>query len=97
MLFVWKILISSTLAAGANVSVFKYDGSKQCDPKSGTKLTVMKKELKGIKVYKSFQQSDGNMYASVCGGATGLMNVYEIAEKDLNKAEKLGFKRLTTH
>ncbi|OQW54272.1 MAG: hypothetical protein A4S09_06125 [Proteobacteria bacterium SG_bin7] len=83
------------MATSANVAVFKYDGSRQCERDSGTSLEAMqKRELKGIKVIKSSKQPDGNMRASVCGGKTGLMNVYEISEKDLNKAEKRGFKKL---
>lgn len=104
MLYALKLLIFSFLispialaTANGNISVYKYDNSKQCEWSSGVPLKTMQKELKGIKVFKAVQQSDGKMYASVCGGPTGMINVYEIAEKDLNKAEKLGFKRLSTH
>jgi hypothetical protein len=94
--YVWIILLYSTQVFAANVSVFKYDGSKQCEKDSGISLeTMQKKELKGIKVVKSSKQPDGMMHASMCGGGTGMMNVYEISEKDLNKAEKRGFKKLT--
>ncbi len=99
MRYVWPVLIfsfTSSLALASNVSIFKYDGSKQCEKDSGTSLeTMQRRELKGIKVIKSSKQPDGNMHASVCGGGTGMMNVYEISEKDLNKAEKRGFKKLT--
>lgn len=99
MRYVWRVLIFSFTASiglAANISVFKYDGSKQCEKDSGVSLDSMqKKELKGINIISSSKQPDGNMHASVCGGGTGIMNVYEISERDLNKAEKRGFKKLT--
>lgn len=99
MHYVWRVLLFSlicSISLAANVSVFKYDGSKQCEKDSGVSLeTMQKKELKGIKVIKSSKAPDGNMHAAMCGGGTGMMNVYEISEKDLNKAEKRGFKKLS--
>lgn len=107
MLYVLNVLLFNLFFANAQtdvtenkpttISVYKYDNSKQCEWASGVPLKTMEKELKGIKVVSSIQKSDGKMYASKCGGPTGMINVYEIREKDVKKAEKLGFKRLSTH
>ena len=57
-------------------------------------LETMAEELKGLKVISQVKKSDGKMYAMVCGGPTGKINVYEILATDLVKAEGAGFKEL---
>lgn len=74
-----------------HVFVFKPDLSKQCEANSGITLESMEKELKDIRVFSKKKSDDGKMYAAVCGGKTGRINVYEIAQTDLEKAIKLGF------
>jgi len=74
-----------------NVLIFKPDNSKQCENNSGISLDQTAKELLGIKIYSKSKQDDGKMYAAVCGGKTGRLNVFEISQKDLSKAIKLGF------
>ena len=76
----------------ARVKVFKYDGSKQCGMGESTPVDKMQKELKEIKVYMSGNQPDGLMHIQACGTPTGKANVYEIDQKDLAEAKKLGFK-----
>ena len=75
------------------VFVYKLDGSLQCG--QGKKIAVddMKKDLADIEVFSSENKSDGMMRIQVCGSPTGMANVYEIDQKDLDKALKLGFKK----
>ncbi|MEZ4872525.1 MAG: hypothetical protein R2827_09850 [Bdellovibrionales bacterium] len=58
---------------------------------SGVALDAMSKQLVDIKVISSKKLHDGKMYMSVCGGSTGINNVYEINSSDLEKAKKAGF------
>lgn len=77
-----------------SVFVYKPDGSKQCAQDDGVSVGVMAKELDGIVIRSMVNKPDGMMHMMVCGGATGKVNVYEIAEKDLAFAQKKGFKVL---
>jgi hypothetical protein len=76
----------------ASVFVYKTDGSKQCGMGETISLEAMAEELKGIKIISQSKKSDGKMYAMVCGGPTGKINVYEILATDLAKASSAGFK-----
>lgn len=71
--------------------VYKYDGSRQCQTQQGETLENMSKELAGIKIFSQAKHSDGKMHMSVCGGNTGIANVYLIPESDLKKAIDRGF------
>ena len=75
------------------IFVYKLDGSLQCE--QGTKIPteVMKKDLGDIQVFSSDNKHDGMMRIQVCGAPTGFCNVYEIDQKDFDKAVKLGFKK----
>lgn len=73
------------------VFVEKSDDSKQCDATSGINLTDMQKQLTDMVVYSSTKKSDGLMHITLCGSTTGMLNVYEIAPSDLEKAKMLGF------
>ena len=75
------------------VFVFKPDGSAQCESSGKISLDVMRKDLDGIEVFSSENKHDGMMRIQVCGAPTGFCNVYEISEKDFEKANKLGFKK----
>ena len=85
------ILVASAAGQDPHVFVVKSDNSKQCESGSGITLEAMAKELKDIKVYSKSKQDDGKMYAAVCGGKTGRLNMFEISQKDLPAAQKLGF------
>lgn len=74
------------------VRIFKYDGSLQCGQGKAISVEAMARELKGIKIFSMEKKNDGLMHIQVCGSITGMANVYEIAEKDLPKAEKLDFR-----
>ena len=73
------------------VRVAKPDGSLQCQGK-GVDVETMQKELKDISVISSASLSDGRLRIQLCGKPTGQFNVYEIEERDLQEALKLGFK-----
>lgn len=73
------------------ISVYKSDGSRQCES-GGVSLETMQHELLGIKVYSAQKDTlRGVSFPSVCGGMTGNVNVYMIAPHDLPKAKQLGF------
>lgn len=81
----------SDVKEGKKVLVYRYDGSLQCNQGIPTTLEKMKEDLKDIKVFSMEKRNDGQMRIQVCGTNTGTANVYEIDEKDLNEALKLGF------
>lgn len=90
-IFFFMVSVASAGGSDPQVSVFKSDNSKQCEANSGIPLEKMEQELSAIKVYSKSKQDDGKMYAAVCGGKTGRINVFQISQKDLSKALKLGF------
>ena len=73
--------------------VFKYEGSKQCQPGSGVALEAMQQELAkaGVEVICAHKSHDGRMRIQMCGADTGKMNVFEIPANQLEKAQGLGF------
>jgi hypothetical protein len=75
------------------VFVYKADGSLQCGQGSRIAPEDMKKELGAIQVFSAENKSDGMMRIQVCGAPTGMVNVYEIDQKNLEAALKLGFKK----
>ncbi len=77
----------------SRVFVYKNDGSLQCGQGVKIILDAMKKDLTGIEVFSAENKSDGMMRIQVCGAPTGMCNVFEIDQKDLDKAVKLGFKQ----
>lgn len=79
-----------------SVLVYKYQGGVQCDEDSGISLEEMEADLTdvGIEVLCSAVSHDIYGYPTVCGGAHGMINVYEISEEDLIQAENLGFMNL---
>jgi len=74
--------------------VYKPDGSRQCERRAGTSLEVMERELAGIIVHTREKRRDGLMHIQVCGGPTGMINLYEIDTSFVKQAEQRGFKRL---
>ncbi|WP_373824023.1 hypothetical protein [Neisseria dentiae] len=81
----------ATKPSEERIRIYKSDGSRQCEG-GGTSLEAMKSQLQGIRVYTAEKQVlHGMMFPAVCGGQTGSINVYTIAEQDLPEAEKRGF------
>lgn len=74
------------------IKVFKPDGTLQCNQGKAISLKDMEAELKQIKIISSSKVHDGLMRLQVCGQPTGMSNVFEIAETDLEKAKAFGFK-----
>lgn len=77
----------------AKIKVYRTDGSKQCEPNSGISLEKAKKELEALKITVFFEAStkDGGMHATVCGGATGNIHVFQILDSDFEAAKKKGY------
>ncbi len=96
-------LLPTVLVAGGEetptLMVFNYDGSRQCEPGSGTALDVMANQLTraGVRVISARKGNDGRMHPMVCGGNTGVINIFEIKEQDIETARSLGFKDFQTH
>lgn len=75
------------------VRVYKPDGSRQCEKRTGRTVDSMERELAGIPVHHREKRSDGLMHIQVCGSPTGMINLYEIDSSNLKKAEERGFKK----
>lgn len=78
------------------VEVYKSDDARQCMHK-GITPEEMQKQLGQIHVYQTRKAHLKNVaFPSVCGGETGTINVYRIAEYDVEQAKKYGFMLLNT-
>ena len=75
------------------VEVYRSDNSTQCGGDNGVSPQAMQRELGDIQVFATRKDYlRGVAFPSVCGGATGDVNVYTIAKQDQAAAEKLGFR-----
>lgn len=74
-------------------NVFKADGSLQCGKKQGVPLVDMALELRNasIDVIDARKTIDGLVRPSMCGSATGVINVYSIPSASVMDAKLLGF------
>ncbi len=81
--------------AGEKMTVFKYDGSVQCEKGIGISVDEMASALTnaGIKVFTSAKKPDGMLRPQMCGQPTGMANTYSIGASQLKDAEKIGFKQ----
>ncbi len=85
---------ASAVSDGHHVQVFKHDGSRQCEGR-GLAVAEMQKELDGVKVLSAGKMVRQDvMFAAVCGGGTGRVNVYTIPASSLSAAEARGFRLL---
>ncbi len=75
-----------------SVFVYKADGTLQCGQGKEITTVDMAKELDGITIRSQNKREDGQMHIMMCGGPSGKINVFEIAEKDLELAKNRGFK-----
>src|SRR5689334_9899335 len=100
-------LIAFALCAGAcadnrqsasetRMAVYKYTGKLQCE-QNGIALDAMRRELsaQGVKVLAAQTSRDGRAYATVCGGQSGEIHVFEIPQADSERAAAGGFKPMT--
>ena len=74
-------------------NVFKADGSLQCGKKLGVSLVDMALELSSasIDVIEARKATDGLIRPSMCGSATGVINIYSIPSASVMDAKLLGF------
>ncbi len=97
IIIVGLILFPSVLMAGeeeaATRIIFNYDGSRQCEPGSGIALDTVANQLTeaGVRVISARKGNDGRMHPMVCGGNTGVINIFEIDAQDIDTAKALGF------
>ena len=91
----WCVVQEVRPASLQTIKVYKSSGAVQCGT-TGLPVEVMEKTLKmnGIEVLSSFCAHDGYLRPAVCGAGTGLINVYEIETRYLQKAIDLGFSEL---
>lgn len=93
-----KTASKTGLGAGSTdwIKVFKPDGSLQCGMGASISPEEMGKELrdKGIRIKSASKQSDSLMRIQVCGSPTGMINVFEIQNSNLDMVKKLGYKEL---
>ena len=61
------------------VDVYRSDNARQCEKNSGITPETMRRDLGDIHVYQMRKDYlRGMMFPTVCGGATGSVNVYTI-------------------
>jgi hypothetical protein len=77
------------------VTIYKPDGSLQCNQGKRISLETMAQELSGIKIYSQKNLNDGQMRIQVCGSPTGNSNVYEISKDNFEEALRKGFLQWT--
>jgi len=75
------------------VAIYKADGSRQCEPGSGTSVAEMAKTLinADVPVFASRSDHDCLVRAALCGTATDAINIYEIPAERLSQAQDFGF------
>ena len=80
-----------------HTKVYKSDGSVQCE-NTGIDLDVMGLELSnaGIDYTCAQKGNNGLVYAQICGGATGLINIYTLNTKNIEDIHALGFESVYT-
>lgn len=72
--------------------VYKARGSVQCEGRGVGPEQMSADLLKaGIQVERFACGHDGRMRAAMCGGATGELNLFSIAARDVARARELGF------
>ena len=78
--------------AAPRIEVYRSDNAIQCQG-GGISPEVMQRELSGIQVFAARKDElRGVAFPSVCGGATGSINVYTIQQADQAAAEQRGFR-----
>ncbi len=78
--------------AATRIEVYRSDNAVQCQG-GGISPEAMQRELSGIQVFAARKDElRGVAFPSVCGGATGSINVYTIQQADQAAAEQRGFR-----
>ena len=80
----------------ATVEIYRPNGTLQCGLGEKVSITEMSMILRenGIRTYSAREGHDGQYHIAVCGQVTGEVNIFEIAEADLPRAEGIGFSLL---
>lgn len=78
--------------------VERMDGEKSCEQGTAQSLTDGANELKkvGVQVFDSLKGWDGKMRIQMCGVPTGKSNRYLIRKGDLEKAQSIGFREVSS-
>lgn len=83
------------------VEIAKNFNTIQCQefPTQQQKLDELHKQLKAanISTYQARITDDGRVYPAVCGSQIGHRAVFQIAQKDLQKSQSLGFSVYKAH
>jgi hypothetical protein len=81
-----------------HVRVYQDDLAPACDDVGTISVQTHGKLLidENIELHCSQKGHDGMSYTESCGSETGSINIFTIHDKDLSKAESLGFSRLST-
>jgi hypothetical protein len=81
-----------------HVRVYQDDLAPACDDVGTISIQTHGKLLvdENIELHCSQKGHDGMSYTESCGSDTGSINIFTIHEKDLSKAESLGFSRLSS-
>ncbi len=93
----WTVSPWTACGDSPPVEIYRYKGSRQCVPDSGTPYWTMEQILTdaGIDVLDAGEGTDGKEYLQVCDGPDGVINVFTIFTSDLAAAEALGFAPLS--
>lgn len=88
----WQTNYSFECGDSPTVEIYKSAGEVQCES-SGVPLSDMRQTLEsaGVEVLYSESKYNDLAYITVCGGASGLENVFYIRESGLTAAQNLGF------
>jgi hypothetical protein len=83
----------ATTQDGGRIEVLKPEGSRQCEPDSGTPIDAARSELEaaGVTVYAARTAGDGMNHMQVCGSPTGRLHFFSIDAADAAAAAELGF------
>lgn len=78
--------------------VERMDGEKSCEHGTAQSLSEGASELSkmGVQVFDSLKGSDGKMRIQMCGIPTGKLNRYRIRKGDLEKAQSIGFREVSS-
>lgn len=86
------------LSGEHHVRVYQDDLAPACDDVGTISVQTHGKLLvdENIELHCSQKGHDGMSYTESCGSETGSINIFTIHDKDLSKAESLGFSRLSS-
>ena len=81
-----------------HVRIYQDDLAISCSDTGAISVKIHGKILidESIELHCSQKGDDGMTYPQSCNSETGSINIFTIHDKDLNKAESLGFSRLST-